>query len=214
MKLYEINENASLTLTVSNANSSLEYEAVVAMKVQNFLLLEPILHEGKMLNFDAPGVNIKVFYVTDDGKPLMWQCCSMKNTNYSGKRYHVLYSKEDGRKLNRRDTYRLFLGVKGHLLVEETHETFDVTLKDISEGGVGFICSDTNLHIKDIGRFRLSFQDNDRRMSIHLSGNVIREKDIDNKRRLFGAKVSKCNIPLGEYIALKQKSSISRRRLR
>lgn len=214
MRLYEIGEGEGIQIIAKNASASLAYDAVVAMSQQEFLFVNPIIYDGKVVNFQSDEVTIDVVYVGEDGKPLIWEKCNIKNLVYGGKKYHVLYSKRDGMRLNRRGTYRQYLGVKGTLQIDETREIREVIVKDVSEAGVGFVCEDMKLHVTDIGNFHLNFQDKDSRLNVQLRGKVVREEDVDETRRVFGAVVKGCNIPLGEYVAKKQKDEIARRRLR
>lgn len=214
MKLYEIGENEQIQIIAKNEEASWEYTARIVMNQKNILFIEPIMHNGMIVNFQVGQVQTDVVYTGEEGKPLVWEKCLMKSVTYSGEKYHVIYSDKDGKKLNRRDTFRQYVGTSGILQIDSTRAMKSVTIKDISETGVGFVCDDMALHMEDIGEFHLSFQDKDLRVSVKIEGTVVREVDVEETRRVFGAKIRECNVDLVEYVAMKQKREIAKRRSR
>lgn len=214
MKLYEIGENEQIQIIAKNEEASWEYTTKIVMNQKNILFIEPIMHNGMVVNFQVGQVQTDVVHTGEDGKPLVWEKCLMKSVTYGGEKYHVIYSDKDGKKLNRRDTFRQYVGTSGILQIDSTRAMKSVTIKDISETGVGFVSDDMSLHMEDIGEFHLSFQDKDLRVSVKIEGTVVREVDVEETRRVFGAKIRECNVDLIEYVAMKQKREIAKRRSR
>lgn len=89
-----------------------------------------------------------------------------------------------------------------------------MTVKDVSENGVAFVSDNMSLHMEDIGKFHLTFQDKECRLSVQIEGTVVREEDVDETRRVFGAIIRKANVDMNEYVALKQKHEMAKRRSR
>lgn len=214
MKLYEIGENEQIQIIAKNEKASWEYVTKIVMNQKNILFIEPIMHDGLIVNFQVGQVQTDVIYVDEDGKPLIWEKCLMKSVTYSGEKYHIIYSDKDGRRLNRRETFRQYIGIKGILQIDSTRAMKDVTVKDVSETGVAFVSDNMSLHMEDIGDFHLNFQDKDCRLSVQIEGTVVREVDVEEKRRVFGATVRKSNVDLNEYVAMKQKREMAKRRSR
>lgn len=212
MRLCEIGENEKIQIQAKMDGVSLEYDAVVAGSKQEVLLVYPIVCEGRMMNFESAQVAIDVIYAGEEGRPVIWERCTARNITYKGEKYHVLYSKREGRRLNRRSTYRQYLGIKGMIQIDTTRATHEVIVKNVSETGVAFVSEDMSLHMDDIGSFHLSYQDRESRLNVQIGARVVREEDIDENKRVFGAVVSSTNIPLAEYIARKQKEEIARKR--
>lgn len=214
MKLYEIGENEQIQIIAKNEKASWEYVTKVVMNQKNILFIEPIMHNGLVVNFQVDQVQTDVIYVNEDGKPLVWEKCLMKSVTYNGEKYHIIYSDKDGRRLNRRETFRQYIGIKGILQIDSTRAMKDVTVKDISETGVAFVSDNMSLHMEDIGNFHLNFQDKDCRLSVQIEGTVVREVDVEENRRVFGATIRKANVDMNEYVAMKQKREIAKRRSR
>ncbi len=213
MKLYEIGENEQLQIVAKNESSSLEYNVTVLMNQQNILFIEPIMHGDMVVNFQGEKVQVDIIYVGEE-KPIIWEGCIVKHVTFNGKKYHILYSDKDGKKLNRRENFRQYVGVRGMLQIAATRATKDVIVKDVSRDGVAFVSEDSSLHMEDIGDFHLNFQDRDTRLSVQLTGSVVREVDMEDGRRVFGAQVKKSNVKLSEYVAMKQKMEMAKHRSR
>ena len=214
MKLYEIGENEHIQIIARNEDMSWEYTAQIVMNQKNILFIEPIMHNGMTVNFQIGQVQTDVVHTGEEGKPLVWEKCLIKSVVYGGEKYHVIYSDKDGKKLNRRETFRQYVGTTGTLRIDSTRAMKSVTIKDVSETGIGFVSDDMSLHMEDIGEFHLSFFDKDLGLSIKLDGTVVREVDVEESRRVFGATVRECNVDLIEYVAMKQKREIAKRRSR
>lgn len=210
MKLYEIGENEQIQVIAKKDKTTLEYKVTVQMNQQNVLFVEPIMHNNMVVNFQADQVQTDVVYIGEEGMPLLWENCVVKHLNYHGVGYHVIYSDKDGKKYNRRERFRQYVGAKGSLQIDSTREVHEVIVKDISTSGVGFISDNKSLHMADIGAFHLNYQDRDCRLSVQLEGTVVREMDLDDGRKLFGAELRKCNINMNEYVAMKQKNEMAK----
>lgn len=212
MKLYEIGENEQVQLVTKKDSSTLEYDVTILMNQQNILFIEPIMYEDMVVYFQAEQVHTDIIYVGEEGKPLVWENCVVKHVAFNGKKYHILYSDKDGKKLNRREAFRQYIGVRGMMQIDATRAIKDVIVKDISETGVAVVLEDTSISIEDVGNFHLDFQDRTCRLSVQIQATVVREVDLEDGRRLFGAAVKHSNVDLSEYVAMKQKQEMAKHR--
>lgn len=210
MKLYDVGEKERIQIIARNESASLQYLATVVMMKQNILFIEPIMHRDKIVNFNTSHVTIRVVYIGEGEKPLVWDGCVIKTIIYQNKKYQVVYSDKEGKKLNRREAYRQYIGAKGILKVDATREVLRVTVKDISTTGISFV-TDTSVTMADIGDFHLNFDDPECKLGIRLAGYLIQEEDVDENRRVFGGVIKACNVDLSTYVALKQKNEMARR---
>lgn len=214
MKLYEIPDNEYITITVKNEkNASLEYRMPVLFCKQEILFVEPICENDKMLDFEVPNIQIVITYVPDDGMPFEWKGCTIKPFVYEGKSYHIIYCAHEGKHINRRNTYRQYLGYIGTLRITLDRKTVGVTVKDISVTGLSFI-SVTEFSKSDIGIFQLSYLDEELGMQVQVSGEVIRMEQLKDTRFIYGCRLIEANMNIGKYIAKKQKKAAERRRIR
>lgn len=214
MKLYEIKDGEPITITVKNeAEAELEYRAQVLFCEQQILFIEPIMEKQKMVNFAGENLRILITYVPEDDMPIQWKGCTIKDIVYEGKRYHILYCVHEGKHINRRKTYRQYVGYQGVLQLGPNRKTIDVTVKDISVTGVSFI-SITHYEKKDIGLFHLTYTDEEFHIVVQVSGDVVRIEELEDTRILYGCRLVESSINIGAYIARKQKKEAERRRLK
>ncbi len=214
MKIYEIGEREQIRIVARKGASSLEFTATIVMNKKDILFVEPIIHKNRVVDFDAREVRVEVVYVGADQKPYVWKKCLIKYVKYGNKKYHAIYSAYDGKKMNRRNTYRQHLGVSGLLQIKSTADTRLVIVKDISLTGIAFVLNDLSLHREDIGNFHLNFRDKDFGISLHIDAAAEREVDAKGGKRVIAGRIQKCNVNLSEYIAVKQKKEMAKRWMR
>lgn len=214
MKLQEIKEGEPIVITVKNeAEAEIEYRAQVLFCKQDILFIEPIRVDDRLVNFKGENLCIMITYVPRDEMPVQWKGCTIRDIIYDGKRYHILYCVHEGKHVNRRETYRQYVGYNGILQLGPNRKTIDVTVKDISVTGISFV-SVTKYEKKDVGLFHLSYIDEEFNIPVQLSGEVVRVEELEDTRILYGCRIVETSLNVGSYIAHKQKKEAKRRRLK
>lgn len=214
MKLQEIKEGEPIVITVKNeAEAEIEYRAQVLFCKQDILFIEPIRVDDRLVNFKGENLCIMITYVPRDEMPVQWKGCTIRDIIYNGKRYHILYCVHEGKHVNRRETFRQYVGYNGILQLGPNRKTIDVTVKDISVTGISFV-SVTKYEKKDVGLFHLSYIDEEFNIPVQLSGEVVRVEELEDTRILYGCRIVETSLNVGSYIAHKQKKEAERRRLK
>lgn len=214
MKLQEIKEGEPIVITVKNeAEAEIEYRAQILFCKQDILFIEPIRVDDRLVNFKGENLRIMITYVPRDEMPVQWKGCTIRDIIYDGKRYHILYCVHEGKHVNRRETYRQYVGYNGILQLGPNRKTIDVTVKDISVTGISFV-SVTKYEKKDVGLFHLSYIDEEFNIPVQLSGEVVRVEELEDTRILYGCRIVETSLNVGSYIAHKQKKEAERRRLK
>ncbi|MGN0343143.1 MAG: PilZ domain-containing protein [Roseburia sp.] len=210
MKLYEIAEGENIQITATYGKASAQYNTQIIQIVNNILLVEPIRHDGTIINFESDNVKMNVVYIQDGGKPITWENCMVKVMQYQKKKYHAIYSNCESKKLNRRQAFRQYVGILGTLVVDQSKQQIEVTVKDISTSGISFV-GPPGLKAEDIGSFHLVYEDRDMKINLQISGNVVREEQVDESKKVFGCVIRRANVNLNSYVASKQKLEIAKR---
>lgn len=210
MKLYEINEGESIQITATCGNATAQYQTQVIQVVSNVLLVEPVRHDGVIINFESSSVKMSVIYIQEGEKPVIWENCVVKVMQYQKQKVHAIYSERESKRLNRRQAFRQYVGLPAALIVDETRERIDVTLKDVSTSGMSFVAS-PSLEAGKIGSFRLVYEDPDLKIIIQLAGVVVREEQVDENKKVFGCMLKQSSLNMNSYVATKQKLEIARR---
>ena len=107
--------------------------------------------------------------------------------------------------MNRRESFRLFLGLGAVVQIGSNKKAVNVILKDISENGFSFV------EIEDIDAenlpVRLVF--NDMKTGISLIGNIVRKVTVGEKKIIYGCTLTSCNIDVARYINEKQRQFLA-----
>lgn len=214
MKLYEIAVGEPIQITVTVGKSTYEHMTIIELCKGGVIFVEPIRYEGKILNFTGDQVEISIMYISNGEKPIIWKGCVIQYVETRTLKYHALICKKDGIPWNRRGAYRQYIGMPGTLMIESTRERRDVIVKNISTTGLSFVINTTDIGVEDIGDFRLEFEDNDNHLKIGIDARAVREEEVDEERKVFGASLKKSNIEMNTYIMLKQKQDILKKRRR
>lgn len=152
--------------------------------IGNTVLLTPIQISGKVVGF-PPDCMVSLLYV--EKQVFCWKNIKLKAVRYEKQVYHSAELVGDAEILNRRGSYRVYVGEQMMLTAFSAKgpKTYMVTLKDISETGMAFFSKDEF----DVGRtVRLNFAVK-KGAEIPLSSQIIRVQDFENRQdKLYGCK--------------------------
>jgi len=153
--------------------------------IGNTVLLTPIQINGKVVGF-PPNCMVNLLYVGEK-QVFCWKNIKLKAVRYDKKIYHSAELVGDAEILNRRGSYRVYVGEQMLLTAFSANgpKTYKVHLKDISESGMAFFSKEEF----DVGRtVRLNFSIK-KGADIPLSSQIIRIQDFENRpEKLYGCK--------------------------
>lgn len=149
------------------------------------VLLTPIQINGKVVGF-PPTCVVNLLYVGEK-QVFCWKNIKLKAVRYEKNVYHSAELVGDAEILNRRGSYRVYVGEQMLLTAFSANgpKTYKVILKDISESGMAFFSKEEF----DVGRtVRLNFSVK-KGAEIPLSSQVIRVQEFENRQdKLYGCK--------------------------
>ncbi len=197
----------NLKSKVANITDAEDVAIVNAIKRDNksvrFVILDAIREQDMLINFNAEGVTNSLVYIKDE-KPLIWHGVTIKNLRlpvYGS--IHIIVSEKESVSYNRRQSYRVFLGVEGAVKRTETDEPKTVTVKDLSEGGVAFVTKGKEEYQKgDI--LYISFQAEPNGSTFNLSLVVIRQDHMPDGRVTYGCRLKNRSELVSKFITKKQ----------
>jgi len=165
-------------------------------------LLTPIQMNGKVVGF-PPDCIVNFLYVGEK-QVFCWKKVKLKAVRYENKIYHSAELVGDAEILNRRGSYRVYVGEQMLLTAFSANgpKHYKVQLKDISETGMAFYSKEDF----DIGRtVRLNFSIK-KGQDLPLSSQIIRVQEFENRQdRLYGCKfVEKNNRLISILMSLQQ----------
>ena len=203
MEIYELTDAHKMSITVSNARTDISLSSNIVYVEDNKLYVEPFVYEGAILNFDSTNVTISMIAYEEEKSPYLWQVIYITREVRDNRTYHVITSNMSGVKINRRENFRLFLGIEATARIMGG-PVFGVIIKDISSTGFAILVdmnSPIKIHKNDI--MQIEFSDKAFEEEFVLSGRVVR-MDKTDKYFLYGCRMTTTNPAVDKYIANKQ----------
>lgn len=202
MKLMDLPVKTKLELRFDYNNKNYGMEVELQMKVTNYIFIQAICCNGEPM--DKMDIhNPVLIYKTEAGLYLFMKA-SYKLVVFKGANMYAVSSQYDAEKLNRRETYRVYINEPVMLKITKyngTTVTLSGILKDISLTGMGIILSYEGKDIHTI-KIRLEMGKNS---SIPLNGEIVSLKKLpNNKGFLYGCRFQTQKEVLSRYIVNRQ----------
>lgn len=204
MTLGEVQQNSILHMEVLGKSGRLEYDLPVLFTAQGAAFVSPITYKGQIVNFNRTDVMINILYTRNDEKPIQWCGCAVKTVAYKGNKYHMISCSKIGLEVNRRGSYRLYMGISGLATIDGVDGKMRVVVKDISATGFSFIAPKENM-TKEGADVRLAFEEEKSDLRFDLSGRLVRKVELDNGQIQYGCKLYVSNKVIDNYIAKRQR---------
>lgn len=188
MKIYQVPVGKKVQIRVTSGDAKYECEGVVVASQDTDLYLQLIRHKGQVIDFTSDKVKILAFYVKNEKETLGWDSCKIKKMTYNGKVFHLISSKGQCIKVNRRSAPRLKTALNGVVRVKSHEQDIDVVIVDVSLGGLGFI-SRQNIFEQDYSLAMLRFEDGQLQTAMDVTMRIMRKEEMPDGTYRFGAKV-------------------------
>lgn len=140
MKIGEIPPNSTVQIRVMRGEKKFECLAIVVATRDDGLFLTPVKHEGQIIDFSSPKIQILVFYVNENRQAFGWSGCRIRKDTYQGKLCHLLTTKRDSVRVNRRGEPRIRTDMNAILRTISDDKEREIVVKNFSENGLGFVC--------------------------------------------------------------------------
>lgn len=206
MLIKEVPKEADLTIEVSIAGRKLEFKSQCIDTGMSYLYAEPIRIDGKRISFEASvALSVSLVYIREDKNPVLWRGVGISTVTENGKAMYKITTAMEGYEMNRRQAFRLFLGLGAVAQIGINKKAVNVIIKDISENGFAFVGNeDIDVNKSPV---RLVFKDMEE--TISLMGIVVRKVKVNDKKIIYGCTLSSCNTDVVHYINEKQRYYLS-----
>lgn len=202
MKIGEIPANATIQIRVIKGEMKFECLAVVVATRDDGLYLTPIKHEGQLIDFSSPKIQILAFYVNTDRQAFGWSGCVIRKEIYQGKLCHLLISKRDSVRVNRRGEPRIRTELKAILRTVIDDRERDIVVRNYSENGIGFVCPN-KIQERDWPMIAIMYEDVMEPFHIVMRVNILREIELPNGMFKYGAHIQQPDEAWTEYVKKK-----------
>jgi hypothetical protein len=152
---------------------------------------------------------IEVVIVNVNDIPYRWKSVKIKTVEYNKEKYHLIISDDDVERMNRRNGYRLYLGIPGVAQLGANRAAVDVIIKDISESGIGIVCEkDVEIVGKEI--VHVNFRESKSGSNFNLNAVDVRKMTLPDERIIYGCKLLGESDKLRKFIMQRQREKIQR----
>lgn len=202
MTAAELQLEHSVELEIMMNGKKTTLLSAVEQIVGTTVLLTPIQIGGKVVGF-PPTCMVNLLYVGEN-QVFSWKNVKIKAVRYEKKIYHSAELIGDAEVLNRRGSYRVYIGEQMTLTAFSAQgpKNYPVHLKDISESGMAYF-SKEEFDVGRTVRLHLAIK---KGVELQLSAQIIRIQEFENRQdRLYGCKfIEKNNRLVGYLMHLQQ----------
>ena len=204
MRIEEITTDYEISVNVAQGDGRANFTTTPAFVEGDALYVRPFMHDKYILSFSAEGLKIDMAAYKEDGPPVYWRAVWITTEERKGRTYHVIRSKLEGARINRRSAIRLTVGTVGTVAIRPVGKPCDVEIHDISATGVCFTKRGDGVPgVKKESRVRLTFTDPDTGFSGDFLCRVVRVSRR-NERMFYGCAFTRVYLEVGRFIANKR----------
>lgn len=204
MEIRELDPSFKMSITISNQQSQMTLNSEIAFVNGDKLYVTPFEHNGVILNFNSGAVAISMIAYQEEKTPFLWKIVHINRETVDGVNYHVITSEVSGVKINRRENFRVFIGIDGKATILGKDVPFDVMIKDVSESGFAILVDLTSqVKINKNEAVMIDFYDKIIDERFNLTGRVVRA-EVTERYVLYGCRLLKDTGIMRKYIANKQ----------
>lgn len=202
MKIGEIPLNATIQIRAVKGELKYECLAVVVATRDDGLYLSPIKHQGKVLDFSSSGIQILTFYVNEKGQAFGWSGCRIRTDIYQRKRCHLLLTKSDSVRVNRRAEPRIRTEMNAVLRTISDDKKWDIIVRNYSVHGMGFVCA-KSIPERDRKPVTIIFEDKLYPLEVLMRADILRENETSNGMFKYGAYIPQPDGAWADYVQTK-----------
>lgn len=208
MKLVEFDRGSEIIISSAKRHSRHDFNtAIISAKTEkNIVFVKPVLVGGKRVRFSDPEIK-HVVTVNAGSKVYTYHDIKLREVRVSStKNKYVLCieSEEDVAAVNRRNFFRVYLGVSGTLLTKMNCRQQEVVVKDISANGLGVICPKT-MRLSIGTRVFVNFVDGLTQEEFKVDCMIVRCEKHNEESILYGCQLPESNDEMEKFVALKQR---------
>ena len=210
MKISELKKGQKVTVRCKYKTLLVDMDAVVAGVRSEVVLLELIRHEGKVVDFSSPHVQIITIYEDGLDMPKAWTNCRIQKRTVDGRQYHALAAPKTSVKVNRRKVARVVMNMPGRLKISNAPDGQDILIHDLCVDGIGFECP-VKIEEQDVRHLYIQFvdeqRDEDEEEPINVEARVVWKKELPKGGFFYGCRLVNAGENLGYYLADKMRKS-------
>ncbi|MBD5539878.1 MAG: hypothetical protein HDR00_01550 [Lachnospiraceae bacterium] len=207
MKFGELEAGTEIDIEVKMQQNKWTFHSVIRQMVKGVALMEGLMNDGKILDLSGEGVAISVVVKPQEGEiPMQFRGCVAKNIRTKEGIWLALNCPNPGKRINRRNAFRVFVGEKGNVSLTGKSKSISVTVKDMSILGFSFV-TNTSEWDDETTRVVLSFTGRYGE-EMRMQGIVVRSEQLEREMVVVGCKIGNCANNLADYVSFMQRDNL------
>lgn len=208
MWLSELVADTEVDLEIKGGKNEWIFQSVVRYEVKGVLLMDPVIYEDKLLDLSAESMSVAVVVKGEEDIPVQFKNCSVKNVRLKGENYLAVACSQEGKRVNRRSAFRIFVGERGNVELIGAGGRLEAVVRDLSMTGFSFVV-DVDEWKDEVSMVWLNFSGRYGE-KMRLQGSVVRKDEGERGRLIVGCQIIKCANDLAGYIAFKQRENLKK----
>ena len=202
MKIGEIPVNATIQIRVMKGEKKFECLAIVVATRDDGLYLTPVKHEGQLIDFSSPKIQILAFFVNEQRQAFGWSGCRIRKDTYQGKLCHLLTTKRDSVRVNRRGEPRIRTEMNAILRTISDDKEREIVVHNYSENGIGFVCANS-IPEREWTPVTIIYEDRLQQLRVVMRVNILRGMELPSGLFKYGAHIPQPDPAWTKYVQRK-----------
>lgn len=214
MYLNDLEQGQKINLTARIGSEILEFESTVVDTVASThsILAETIIKNDRVISFKGKGLLVDLMIYSADNAPKVFKNVSIKLVQLKGIIYYNISSLAEALTLNRRQSFRMYVGEAVVIQCGSNHSTVDGVLKDISNTGFAVTLEEARVEMHEGQVIHTVLNDRideiAKNYTFQLYGLIVRKVELENGRVIYGCKLNNPVPGLENYIMIKERIRI------
>lgn len=211
MKIEEIPAGQLITLSASIGSEQLDFATVVQEPYakKHLVLADPIYKDNKVITFRAKNLIVNMTVQLPEQPPFIFKNVAVELMKKPDNTLcYTISTLAEGKVLNRRESFRCFVGTNTTVMCATNREAYDATIRDISIGGFALVCdAETGFKEGQVLHVLLSdyIEELAENFSFHLYGIIVRTEELRGGRILYGCRMNTKVVGIENYIMKKER---------
>ena len=211
MRIEELSPNLNITLFVNISDQQLTFESKIleVYPKKRIVLAQAIYRNDRIVTFKGANVSVDVLVTIGEEKPQLFKKVEVTLVKKGdGSLCYNLATSNESKPVNRRQSFRCYVGRNSTMQYGPTHASVEVIIRDVSITGFSVVC-DEELPLEKNQVVHVVLTDylgsENEKYSFHLYGLVARTQEMGRNRVLYGCRLNNPVPGLEAYIMKKER---------
>ena len=181
LKLYEVPIGTILKIEFLVSGKKFCFDIKIKDVKGTKVFTDVISVDDKVLGFNSGTVKPDLILYRKDKKPVVWKEVPLTHVKVRGSDFYLIKLEQSGLEVNRRNCFRIPIGLDGKVRVGLNKTVINTTIKDISESGISVIMDELygDLDKKNI---HVAFKDNELKYDFSLAAKIVRKETSPSRK--------------------------------